>query len=293
VRRITIDNNLFDEIDSTRWGGTGRFLQMLHGAPNFVVNHNTILHNSMLVVFTGTPGTGFVWTNNISAQNGGFCGDSWGCGGPAIDHYAPSAVVKGNVIAGGVASNYDAGNYFPSSIHQVGFVDEFASNFRLSSTSPYCRKATDGKDIGVDVSALLTTTQPPPTPNPNPNPNPNPTPTHAVTSLTLFNTDTNQPVPGFNSIPHGSRINRASLGLRNISIRANTSGATGSVAFKVNGTLFRVESIVPYALAGDAAGRLLPWSAGPGSYTIQVTPYTGANATGAAGTSLTVTFTLE
>ena len=57
-----------------------------------------------------------------------------------------------NVLAGGTASRYPAGNFFPTvSAWQAGFVDYAGGDYRLSASSPYRNAATDGTDLGADV----------------------------------------------------------------------------------------------------------------------------------------------
>ncbi|UYZ62525.1 PQQ-dependent sugar dehydrogenase [Hymenobacter weizhouensis] len=116
----------------------------------------------------------------------------------------------------------------------------------------------------------------------------------AVTSFTLINADTDQPISGFDPIPAGAVFNLATLPTRNLSIRANTNPATvGSVRFAYDGNAnFRTESFVPYAIAGDnGATDYLPWTPTVGSHTLTATPYSAANAGGTAGQALTLNFT--
>lgn len=66
----------------------------------------------------------------------------------------------------------------------------------------------------------------------------------------------------------------------------------GSVKFVMNGTA-KIENTGPYAWWGDSpVGCYKPWIPNPGNYTLTVTAYSGANATGAAGQPLTVRFTV-
>lgn len=113
----------------------------------------------------------------------------------------------------------------------------------------------------------------------------------AVVSFTLINADTDQPIPGFDPMMEGSTLDFSTLPTQNLNIRANTSPQTvGSVRFVLDGNNFRTESAAPYALAGDASGNYYPWTPGPGSHTLTATPYTGASASGTAGTPLMLTF---
>ncbi|HXH18180.1 MAG TPA: SprB repeat-containing protein [Chitinophagales bacterium] len=67
----------------------------------------------------------------------------------------------------------------------------------------------------------------------------------------------------------------------------------GSVKFKLNGTTFRIEEFVPYALAGDnPGGDYHSWIPQPGDYTLEATPYSAPFAQGAAGSTFTIHFTV-
>ncbi len=116
----------------------------------------------------------------------------------------------------------------------------------------------------------------------------------AVTSLTLINANTDQPIAGYDPIPNGATLNLATLPTTSLSVRANTSPATvGSVRFAYdNNSAYRVENTAPYAIAGDASGDYNAWTPTVGSHTLTVTPYTAVNNTGTAGTPLSITFTV-
>src|SRR5207245_5192834 len=114
----------------------------------------------------GAPTTGFAFTNNIVEQNlYGMATD----GGVALSVFFPNSVIDKNVVVGG-------GTNQPVNFMAVGFLDMANGNYRLSATSLYKGAASNGKDPGADVDALLaatggsTTTPPSPTPTPNPSP---------------------------------------------------------------------------------------------------------------------------
>ena len=63
----------------------------------------------------------------------------------------------GNVImnAGyGGKLPWPAGNFTIGSWTGVGFTDQAAGNYKLSDSSPYLKKGTDGKDIGADIDLV-------------------------------------------------------------------------------------------------------------------------------------------
>ena len=114
----------------------------------------------------------------------------------------------------------------------------------------------------------------------------------AVTSLTLINTNTNLPIPGFESIGNGAILNLATLPTTNLSIQAVTAGTVGSVQFAFDGNAnFRTESIAaPYALFGDNSGDYFAGSFSVGSHSLTATPFSGGFATGQAGQAMSITF---
>jgi hypothetical protein len=159
TNHITIQNNVFDDLTAATWGSGSRFLLVGGGADSVVVDHNTInTTNGAVVCFYGlsTPDTNFHYTNNMSPHNSyGVLGDAVGVGLPAINAYLPGAEFARNVLAGGNASNYPTGNYFPTlAAWQAQFVDFAGGNYRLLASSPYKRAGTDGKDLGADVDAI-------------------------------------------------------------------------------------------------------------------------------------------
>jgi DNA-binding beta-propeller fold protein YncE len=124
-------------------------------------------------------------------------------------------------------------------------------------------------------------------------PTPTPGQTQSVTSFTLINADTDQPISGYDPITNNATINLNTLPTKNINIRANTNPSTvGSVRFALDGNnTYRIENNAPYALESDEGGNYYTWNATTGSHTITATPYTSQNAIGTPGTGLTLTIT--
>jgi hypothetical protein len=155
TRGITIRNNLFEDIDGSRWGGSGRFIQILHGAADVVVEHNTAVHTGNVITAEGPPHEGFVFRDNIALHNMyGIAGTGLASGQATLQALFPRAEVLRNVLVGGGAFPLPSDNFVPDSLDEVGFVDIRAGNYRLRDGSPYKNRATDGTDIGVDVDAL-------------------------------------------------------------------------------------------------------------------------------------------
>ena len=92
------------------------------------------------------------------------------------------------------------------------------------------------------------------------------------------------------TLSNGGVLDLATLPTSYLNIRANTNTSVGSVAFSLSGTQSKnvTESSAPYDLMGDYGS----WAPVVGSFTIKATPYTGSKATGTAGSSLTVNFSI-
>ena len=155
VRNVTVRNNLFEDLDNI-WGNTGRFLSISEAPANVTIDHNTLDNEGTVVEVMAGAVTGFVFTNNIARHNTyGIKGQGTASGNQTLATYFPSAVVKGNVLAGGTASWYPSGNFFPPAADFLTqFVSPSTGNWQLASASTYNNRATDGKDVGVDLGTL-------------------------------------------------------------------------------------------------------------------------------------------
>ncbi len=187
ARRITIQDNVFEDVNGT-WGGSGRLFQLLSGPAEVVIDHNTGIHSGDILVASDEAAAGFVYRNNATPHNVyGIGGDgTYGNAMLTLSTFFPGAVFTKNILAGGNAASYPAGNYFPSSLAQVGFVNLSAGDYRLGSSSAYRNAGTDGKDLGADCVAVnaaaaaavqgTSTATPPSPPPPPPPPAPDVTP---------------------------------------------------------------------------------------------------------------------
>jgi hypothetical protein len=136
--------------------------------------------------------------------------------------------------------------------------------------------------VGITPTAV-------PTPQPSVVPTPSPSPvvvTPTVSSLTLINAATDKDIRTLSS---GTTIDLAQGSQLNIRANADTQ-VVKSVKFVLDNSTTRVESSVPFSFAGDSGGNYTAWTPAVGSHTMVVTPYTGVDNQGTAGTPLTVTF---
>lgn len=156
-RAFRVYGNLFTEIGDDQWGGAGRLFQQL-GVDAVSYEHNTGFARSHAMMFDGDTNAQLVFRDNLVTKGEyGIFGSGKGQGTAALDAFAPGYVFTGNVVVGATESSYPAGNFFPKTVTEVGFVDP-AKDYALKSDSPYAKKASDGTDVGADLAALAKAT---------------------------------------------------------------------------------------------------------------------------------------
>jgi hypothetical protein len=160
ARRLTINDNLIYNINIAPNDGDGRAFLVLGDLQDVSISHNTVWEPTQSALsFGGSAGFRTTYRDNVSGGGlYGFIGDDVGTGMPAIAQYAPGGIVKGNVVTLASASNYPAENFYPPTPVDVGFVDLAGLDFHLNLASLYKSKATDGRDPGADVDAVLAAT---------------------------------------------------------------------------------------------------------------------------------------
>src|SRR5262245_13317159 len=161
TNHITVRDNIFDDLTSATWGSGSRPFQLGSGGDSITIDHNTVITTDSAILWLyGTPSTAVTYTNNMSAHNSyGIFGSGSSSGNASIATYLPGAVVTANVLAGGTASRYPAGNLFPLvAVWQGQFVNYAAGDYHLKDSSAYKRAGTDGDDLGANVDVVLTQT---------------------------------------------------------------------------------------------------------------------------------------
>ncbi len=114
----------------------------------------------------------------------------------------------------------------------------------------------------------------------------------AVTSFTLIDADSNQPIPGYEILADGAVIDPTSLPTSHLNIRANTDPQNvGSVSFVLD-DYTHVENIPPFALFGNLGSNYLDGELAPGSHVLSAIPFSENGAGGSAGTGLRISFTV-
>lgn len=143
-------------------GGAGWFVLIGDQPRDVIIDHNTADFDGSTAVYVygGTSTapkqiTGFQFTNNALRHGTyGINGASTAWGNNTIATYFPGGIVTGNWLQGGTASRYPSGNYF-SGTFATEFVSFSTGDYRPSATSVLLRAATDGTNIGADMSVLL------------------------------------------------------------------------------------------------------------------------------------------
>ncbi|HJX90673.1 MAG TPA: hypothetical protein VJ372_09260 [Pyrinomonadaceae bacterium] len=161
AKRIKIANNLFMDLAGTE---QPYFLQV-SGGDSVTVDHNTVQQSGNIISGYGSPTKNFVFTNNIVQFNN--YGIACFIEGPVCDGLKycrcfARATLKGNLIADNlnqsasfsVSDQFPPGNFVVTSYQKLGFLDFANGDWRLQSNSPYRKRATDGKDPGVDFESL-------------------------------------------------------------------------------------------------------------------------------------------
>ena len=158
TRRVLIENNVMEVTGVP--SGQGRIFQTLVGPVDITIRHNTAFTvsggNSALAVSDNTPKADqFDFRDNlVSSGLYGFTGTGTGAGTSTLDAWFTNYIFTKNAIIGGSGA-YPAGNFFPVNTAAVGFVNFAGGNYALTAGSAFRNAATDGKDLGADIAAVI------------------------------------------------------------------------------------------------------------------------------------------
>jgi hypothetical protein len=152
-------------------GGGGRAFQVTGGGSDYVIDHNTIINTApasvspdlMFADSAGSKVANFTFTNNLStATVYGFSGNGVGQGTATLNADFSNWAFSKNVVVAARAASYPAGNFFPANVEAVDFKNYSGGDYTLAANSPYKSAATDGTDIGANLSAATIPVQPNP-----------------------------------------------------------------------------------------------------------------------------------
>ncbi|WP_020529366.1 T9SS type A sorting domain-containing protein [Flexithrix dorotheae] len=113
--------------------------------------------------------------------------------------------------------------------------------------------------------------------------------TTSIIGFTLVNAETNEDLM---PLMDGDELVLSMLPTKYLNIRAEIDGEVpGSVVFQLNETdPFRIENVVPFALAGDNEGDYHPFTPPVGMHTVTATPFSESAGKGDTGKSMTISF---
>lgn len=155
TQRITVRNNVFDDIDPATWGGDAKVFLIGQGAAYVTFDSNTIFHNCGSVLYAYGPKTmpSFVYTNNISKHGKyGIMGEGASTGLPTISKFFPGGTFTYNVLAGGSSSLYPPTNVFPT---LAQWNASFATgDYSVLSTSVFYSSGPGGGVPGASIATL-------------------------------------------------------------------------------------------------------------------------------------------
>jgi hypothetical protein len=179
--RYSIHDITIDDIDPVTYSGSGNDAEILWSPPapllqNVLLNHITSFAPTEMFSVGGAVSPKMV---NVNFTNSIYLAGEypvWSTGGvmtcanydkPLTTFnacFGPYEFVDNAVIAtpsAYPASEWPTENYFPATVASVQFVNYNngnGGNYQLLSTSPYHNAGTDGKDLGADVSTILSET---------------------------------------------------------------------------------------------------------------------------------------
>lgn len=164
ANHLRIVNNLFVDLVVSDPSNNPYFLQT-NGGTDISVAHNTVQQAGNIITAYGAPVRNFVFRDNIVQFNryGIVCQIESGECGSAFCGCYPAGLFRGNVVvdnlgqaaADNIEAKYPVGNYFVSSYLKAGITDFAHGNWRLQVPNGTQRKASDGRNPGVDFDALV------------------------------------------------------------------------------------------------------------------------------------------
>ncbi|MEP6618052.1 MAG: Ig-like domain-containing protein [bacterium] len=158
ARRLTIVDNIFQDINaSATFNGSGYGL-LVNGDPADVTfAHNTVMTPTNAAVFfsAGVSPRMSIRDNVMGGGTYGVKGSGVGAGTATMNAFTSNGHYLANVMSMPIVIGYPAGNWFPTSLSAIGFLNLIAKDFHLLSSSAYAGKATDGRDPGAAVDTIV------------------------------------------------------------------------------------------------------------------------------------------
>jgi len=181
-QRYSIHDITIDDIDKVKYAGTGRVAEIMTQTPspllqNVSLNHITAFGPSGVFSVGGETNPQMT---NITLTNSIYLAGTypvWSTGGGTtncayydkpittfsacfgLNSFVSNAVIE--TPSGFPVSSWPKGNFFPTTASAVQFVkynNGIGGNYQLLSSSPYHNAGSDGKDLGADVSTIVSET---------------------------------------------------------------------------------------------------------------------------------------
>ncbi len=134
----------------------------IQSGSNVQISHNTIIGNRTTIVSAARPTSEMVFRDNI-VENGSY-GFACFLSPNSMSTCWPGLKMPRNIIIDTRDDKssplvYPGASYFVTSTQAVGFNNSQNGDYSLGANSRFKGKASDGKDVGVDVSLLQTRSQ--------------------------------------------------------------------------------------------------------------------------------------
>jgi hypothetical protein len=162
AKRLLFRNNLFEDINPTRFGGDGRLLQILspqRPVVELVLERNTMLHGgrgNTFICFDGKGKVvqGFDFRGNLVTHGQYGIHGSRGMARAGLEAYCEGFEFTSNVIIGASsAKDWPEDTRVANTMEDVGFENPGAGNYRLERASPYYGRPGPGADMDALLKA--------------------------------------------------------------------------------------------------------------------------------------------
>jgi hypothetical protein len=140
MSRVAIVNNLFDQVGTDAVLGAGPQFVMVRDMRDITLAYNTVT----------TPANHFILMDELPGQTRlsivanvahhgvyGLFGSDAGGGLSALARYAPTATVRGNIIAGAAVREYPPDNFYPTRFSDLPFNSPGTGDHSLGPSSGY------------------------------------------------------------------------------------------------------------------------------------------------------------
>jgi len=181
IWNVSVHDAIFDDVSNTCYQCTGNAIQITRGDPNasshdLVIDHITLPRttnlNALFIAGSQTPAWQNVTVSNSILATGTYQAVGTGTGSSDCsngwDPQNPTKVMNAcwtpyalstNVMLSGFGT-WPTNNWSdtPTGVQFVNYNNGVGGNYQLAASSPYLNKGSDGKDVGADVSQILTQT---------------------------------------------------------------------------------------------------------------------------------------